>query len=427
MRRQVALVALATTSLLLIAFLVPLGLLVRTLAADRAAGAAQQEAQALVPVVASSVRDPAELTLVLQRVNSGTPRRVTVFLPDGRRVGALTQPGPSLALARQGRAFSTTVPGGRQILQPVLTTGGTAVITSFVPSALLSRGVHRALTVLGLLGLALLAVSVLVADRLARGVVRPMSELAAVSTRLERGDLSARVVPTGPPEIREVGTALNRLAERIRELLQSERETVADLSHRLRTPVTALRLDAEALRDPEEAERLSGDVDELQRAVDRIIRTARRPDREGVRATSDAASVVQDRAAFWRVLAEDQSRRFSVQVDPMHAVIALGADELAAALDAVLGNVFAHTPEGIAIAVRLAEEGPGRYRLSMEDDGPGLPDPSLLERGASARNSTGLGLDIARRAAEKAGGQLILSTGSQGGALVELLLPSAPS
>ncbi len=143
MRRQVALVALATTSLLLIAFLVPLGLLVRTLAADRAAGAAQQEAQALVPVVASSVRDPAELTLVLQRVNSGTPRRVTVFLPDGRRVGALTQPGPSLALARQGRAFSTTVPGGRQILQPVLTTGGTAVITSFVPSALLSRSSPR--------------------------------------------------------------------------------------------------------------------------------------------------------------------------------------------------------------------------------------------------------------------------------------------
>lgn len=130
MRRQVALVALATTSLLLIAFLVPLDLLVRNLAADRAAGAAQQEGQALV---ASSVRDPAELTLVLQRVNSGTPRRVTVFLPDGRRVGALTQLGPSLALARQGRPFSTTVPGGRQILQPVLTTGGTAVITSFVP------------------------------------------------------------------------------------------------------------------------------------------------------------------------------------------------------------------------------------------------------------------------------------------------------
>lgn len=427
MRRQVALVALATTSLLLIAFLVPLALLVRTLAADRAAGAAQQEAQALVPVVAGVVRDPVQLNLVLQRVNSGTTRRVTVFLPDGRQVGARSQAGPSVALARQGRAFSTTVPGGRQILQPVQIASGTAVITSFVPSALLTRGVRRALTVLGLLGLALLAVSVLVADRLARGVVRPMSELAAVSAQLESGDLTARVSPSGPPEIREVGTALNRLAERIRELLQSERETVADLSHRLRTPVTALRLDAEALRDPEEAERLQGDVDELQRAVDRIIRAARRPVREGVRATCDAASVVRDRAAFWRVLAEDQARRFAVEVAPAHAVIALGADELAAALDAVLGNVFAHTPEGVAIAVRLTSESPGQYRLSMEDEGPGLPDPSLLVRGVSARNSTGLGLDIARRAAEVAGGRLVLGTGARGGALVELLLPAAAS
>lgn len=104
------------------------------------------------------------------------------------------------------------------------------------------------------------------------------------------------------------------------------------------------------------------------------------------------------------MLAEDQARRFSVRVDPVHAVIALGADELAAALDAVLGNVFAHTPEGVAIAVRLTEEDPGLYRLSMEDEGPGLPDLSLLKRGASARNSTGLGLDIARRAAEKRAG-----------------------
>lgn len=103
----------------------------------------------------------------------------------------------------------------------------------------------------------------------------PRLESRCSPYQLEGGDLTARVVPTGPPEIREVGTALNRLAERIRELLQSDRETVADLSHRLRTPVTALRLDAEALRDPEEAERLSGDVDELQRAVDRIIRAAR--------------------------------------------------------------------------------------------------------------------------------------------------------
>jgi signal transduction histidine kinase len=424
MRRQVALVALATASLLLIAFLLPLGLLVRTLAADRAAGAAQQEAQALVPVVAS-VRDPAQLTLVLQGVNSGTARRVTVFLPDGRQVGAPAGAGDEVRLARQNRAFSTTSPDGGQLLfQPVQTPAGTAVIRSFVPAALLGRGVARSLAVLGLLGLVLLAVSVFVADRLARGVVRPMSELAVVASRLEAGELAARVTPTGPPEIREVGAALNRLADRIRELLQVERETVADLSHRLRTPVTALRLDAEALGDPEEAERLSGDVDELQRAVDGIIREARRPARGGRRPSCDAASVVRDRAAFWRALAEDQSRPFAVALALDHAVVALGAEELAAALDAVLGNVFAHTPDGTAIAVRLVAEPSGHARVTVEDGGPGLPDPALLARGASAGGSTGLGLDIARRAAEAAGGRLVLGTGPRGGALVEWQLPT---
>lgn len=63
----------------------------------------------------------------------------------------------------------------------------------------------------------------------------------------------------------------------------------------------------------------------------------------------------------------------------------------------------------------------------MADEGPGLPDLSLLERGASARNSTGLGLDIARRAAEAADGRLVLGSGERGGALVELLLPATAS
>lgn len=318
-----ALVALATASLLLIAFLLPLALLVRTLAVDRATGAAQEEAQALVPVVAG-VRDPEQLNLVLQGVNSGTTRRVTVFLLDGRQVGAPAQLGADVRLARQNRAFSSRTPdGGRQLLQPVQTSAGTAVIRSFVPPALLARGVGVSLSVLGLLGLILLAVSVLVADRLAQGVVRPMSDLAAVAARLGGGELAARVEPAGPPEIRDVGTALNRLADRIRELLQNERETVADLSHRLRTPVTALRLDAETLRDPEEAERLSADVDELQRAVDCVISEARRPAREGVPASCDAVHVLRRRAAFWQVLAEDQSRPFSVRVTPERAIVAI--------------------------------------------------------------------------------------------------------
>ena len=93
----------------------------------------------------------------------------------------------------------------------------------------------------------LFVLSLVVADRLARSMTRPITELALTAERLGRGDLAARVEPAGPDEVREVGPALNRLAARISELLTRERESVADLSHRLRTPVTALRLDAEAL------------------------------------------------------------------------------------------------------------------------------------------------------------------------------------
>ena len=99
---------------------------------------------------------------------------------------------------------------------------------------------------LGLLGLGLLAVSLLVADLLARRLTRPLSEVAAVSHRLAHGDLDARAGVDGPPEVRQVSAGLNLLAGRITELLAQERATVADISHRLRTPLTALRIDVES-------------------------------------------------------------------------------------------------------------------------------------------------------------------------------------
>ena len=94
--------------------------------------------------------------------------------------------------------------------------------------------------------------SVAVADQLARSLVRPLRAVAGASDRLATGDLSVRAELTGPPEVRRAGAGLNRLAVRIGELLAHERETVADLSHRLRTPLTALRIDAESLRSDAE-------------------------------------------------------------------------------------------------------------------------------------------------------------------------------
>ena len=153
-----------------------------------------------------------------------------------------------------------------------------------------------------------------VADQLARSLVRPLTAVARVSDRLATGDLTARATVAGPPEVRRAGTGLNRLAARIGDLLAHERETVADLSHRLRTPLTALRIDAESLRDEAEMAQVLADVDIVERTVTEIIREARRPTGEGSGVLCDASDVVGERAAFWQPLAEDQERPMTVDI-----------------------------------------------------------------------------------------------------------------
>ncbi|HWM02062.1 MAG TPA: ATP-binding protein, partial [Actinophytocola sp.] len=86
---------------------------------------------------------------------------------------------------------------------------------------------------------------------------------------------------------------------------------------------------------------------------------------------------------------------------------------------ALLGNVFAHTPHGTAFAVRLTGR-PGGALLVVADEGPGLPGPATgaLRRGVSGSGSSGLGLDIVRRAAERTGGEVRLEAGPAGGLTV---------
>ena len=217
---------------------------------------------------------------------------------------------------------------------------------------------------------------------------------------------------SGPPSTRS--------ADRIDELLVAERESVADLSHRLRTPLTALRLDAEALRDPAEAGRLGADVAAVERTVDEVIRGARRAVREGGRAGCDAVAVVADRTAFWAVLAEDQGRPWQVTLPAEQQPVRLTAADLGAAVDALLGNVFAHTPETAAVEVRVGRED-DVVAVEVADRGPGLPSEAQA-RGHSGAGSTGLGLDIARRTAEASGGRLRVEDRPGGGARITLLL-----
>jgi signal transduction histidine kinase len=424
MRRRLALLVSATMALVLIAFVVPLAVVLRVLAADRAMTAATSEAQQISAIVASSPSADSLRASVGQLI-SADRRPASVFLPDGTTV--LGDPAPrsrAVLLAQQGNSFTAeTAAGGREVLTAVGgLSGGTVVVRVFVSDAELSRGVTRAWLILAGFGLVLLALGVLAADRLVGTVTKPIGELARVSHRLAAGELEARASPQGPPEVREVARGLNHLAGRIRDLIWQERENVADLSHRLRTPLTALRLEAEAV--PPEADpdgRLAAQVQAMENAVTSLIDSARL--RTGGAGRCDAAEVIGERAAFWSVLADDQGRRMLVELAPGPVPVGVAGPDLAACMDALLGNVFAHTPEGAGFTVRLAHRDGGGGLVSVEDEGPGFPPGDPVRRGASGGGSTGLGLDIARQTAEASGGSLSVRTVPGGGLVVVELGP----
>ena len=145
---------------------------------------------------------------------------------------------------------------------------------------------------------------------------------------------------------------------------------------------------------------------------------ARRPTREGLPEGCDARQVVTERAAFWRPLAEDTDRAMTVEVADGPIPVRASGEDLAACLDILLENVFAHTPDGAALAIRLSRRVAGGAWLVVADDGPGFPHDGLTERGRSNGGSTGLGLDIARRIAETSGGTLTIGRSHSGGGSV---------
>jgi signal transduction histidine kinase len=293
-----------------------------------------------------------------------------------------------------------------------------------IPNSRLRRGLLTAWLILGGIAVALVLLAMVVADRIARDVVRPTRALARAASDVAGGDLSTRVTPDGPPEVVEVGRAFNLLVNRINDLLNAERETAADLSHRLRTPLTALRLDVEQLANRTTAQRLSADVKAVELAVTDVINRLRDQSKDGVGSRTDMVATVRERIEFWQQLAEEQQRPFAVDISVRRAAVALRPDEVAATVDVLLGNVFAHTPSNTPFRLAVDAVDRDRVRIVVEDDGAGFP-PAMIERGASSGGSTGLGLDIVKRAAESTGGVLSISTRPGGGARVDVTFRTA--
>jgi signal transduction histidine kinase len=441
MRRRILLLSVGMTTLVVLAFAVPLTILMRNAVADDSLKTARLQAVNLAYYVGDKGHSAADIQAYIDDFKGKAAGSISVRLADGTTLGdpppgGVATPKPLAGGDDDGDddgrrgppkvtdATFRDVGGGKATEITVKGAAGPASVCLFLTGDELYDGLLSRVLILLAGSLLVLLLSIVGAEFVSRRLARPLEETARTAERLARGDVDARAPTTGPAEVAKVGAALNGLADRIDEVIAVEREAVADLSHRLRTPLTALRLQVEALPDRERAEELNTQVNSLERTLTAVISAARRPQREGRVPHCDAVEVTRQRAAFWEPLFEDQGRELVLELTQPPAMVRASAEDLAAALDALVENVVAHTPDGTSARILLTRQPVGSSNgvlIVVADEGPGIP-LGAGERGRSDRGSTGLGLDIARRRAEAAGGRLTIHPNLPSGSSVQLTL-----
>ncbi|MEU8999088.1 ATP-binding protein [Streptomyces caniferus] len=270
-------------------------------------------------------------------------------------------------------------------------------------------------TLLVILAVALLAIiaAVILAVRQGRRLTAPLTDLAETAERLGSGDPRPRHRRYGVQELDRVADVLDASAERIARMLTAERRLAADASHQLRTPLTALSMRLEEITvtdDPdtvkEEATIALAQVERLTDVVQRLLTNSRDP-RSGSAVAFDLDEVVKQQIEEWRPAYRSAGRAIVRSGKKgLRAVGTPGA--VAQVLATLIENSLMHGDGTVALRTRVTGN---QAVVEVIDAGPGVP-PDLgsrvFERTVSGRNSTGLGLAVARDLAEADGGRLEL-------------------
>jgi signal transduction histidine kinase len=280
------------------------------------------------------------------------------------------------------------------------------------PADELSERTRKTWLLVGLLALGGTLAAIALASVQARRLARPLERLAQTSALLGEGDFSARAGHFGVPEIDAVASALDRSAVRIAQLLGREREFSANVSHQLRTPLTALQLRLEELaqlEDPaavhEQAEHALAETERLERTIVELLAIARGRAGEGI-GPMELTALVRRHEPGWRASAGHQRRLRLEAREPVHVEGSAGA--VGQALDVLVENALRHGAGTVTVSV-LRRGGHGCVRV--EDEGSGIPagtEQEIFERGSSLGGGTGIGLHLARALVEASHGRLVL-------------------
>lgn len=282
------------------------------------------------------------------------------------------------------------------------------------------------------------AVALIVAFFLANTLSGPLRRIRATAERIEQGELGARVELGGDPELRAVGHALNRLAETLDHEEQLRKQSVADLSHELRTPVHGLLSRIEAAQDGvlddeqtnlaamhTEAVRLTRLLEDLSRLTE-----AERPGLLVEKRSVDLADVAQASAATFAPRFAGASVTFSSSISS--AVVSGDADRLGQITDNLLSNALRYTESGGEVQLRVRRDD-GIAVLEVADTGIGIAPEDLQNiymrfwRGEKSRSrasgGTGVGLTIVHELVRAHDGRIDVDSRPGAGTTFRVSLP----
>ncbi|MET9759537.1 HAMP domain-containing sensor histidine kinase [Streptomyces sp. NPDC006372] len=287
------------------------------------------------------------------------------------------------------------------------------------------------------LAVLVLGVAALLGVGVARRLTRPLRQLNDMASKFSDGDLTARSPVTGPPETQTLARTLNQGAERLDTLIAAQRIFVADASHQLRTPLTALRLSLDNIADGvddefvrEDVEQATAEVVRMSRLVNDLLVLARAEAKVTAAEPLPLMDIVRERLAVWRPAADERGVTIALRgsTDGRPSVLS-SPGHLDQMLDNVLSNALEVSPDGGTITVRVDPRG-DVVGVSVLDDGPGMSDAEKSRafdrfwrgQGLTGKTGSGLGLAVVRQLATDDGGTVTLEDAPGGGLCVTITL-----
>ncbi|MEV6649425.1 ATP-binding protein [Streptomyces sp. NPDC051219] len=394
MRRRLINSTLAVVLVVIAVFGVSLVIVETRTISNSAQESVESEALRLVGVVDSKVMEDVRLEPDVLAEQIGPSRYARIEIPGRAPVEIGTRP--------TGSVIRSTVTGEQ----------GETVTVEESRSAVTDE-LGRTLMIIGAVALLAVIAAVLLAVRQANRLASPLTDLAETAERLGSGDPRPRHRRYGVPELDRVADVLDASAERIGRMLTAERRLAADASHQLRTPLTALSMRLEEITVTEDLDTVKEEasialaqVERLTDVVQRLLTNSRDP-RTGSAVAFDLDEVVKQQVEEWRPAYRSAGRAIVRSgKQGMRAVGTPGA--VAQVLAALIENSLMHGGGTVALRTRVTGN---QAVVEVTDEGPGVPSDlgaRIFERTISGRNSTGIGLAVARDLAEADGGRLEL-------------------